>query len=489
MAASASLSEFARLVLLGDAESLSAALRDIPPPVTLSDFVSCVLNQRDQFGNMPLHLAAWLGRTDLILLLLAAGAAVNFVNSSNWSPLTETLATGNFEGACACFEAMALRGFRMYEQTLPALCQTMEDAPDFELTLDWSLSSWIPFVTRFCPSDTYRIVKRGACIRADVTLIGFEGTTAIRGNRSFVFAPSLPEDIPRRVAKRGSAKPHHSLYVLDHDQRVFMLASRKPSSDRERVAAMAREGMSEPIEMGDVPVNDMVFTPRSTWLGYEVWEDVGPMRCRIFDVTGVKVTSVKRSEHISKEMRAALAQRERLESEFEANPELGKDPDWMARWNAATTRETQAMDSYEPLPAGQETLDFYLGGGSLYTREMRCSTSNRSFSASVAMCADFPLTVDVLLPLLELISPEKSTLDELRQFLTVKLPVDHGFPVKIELPLYKVATATAHFASYSSDLSGVSEDHFAIPEGYTRVRKILRQAAPAAGAAGAAGAN
>lgn len=45
-------------------------------------------------------------------------------------------------------------------------------------------------MARLCPSDTYRVYKRGANVRIDTTLLGFDNNTWQRGNRSYIFKGS-----------------------------------------------------------------------------------------------------------------------------------------------------------------------------------------------------------------------------------------------------------------------------------------------------------
>ena len=67
------------------------------------------------------------------------------------------------------------------------------------------------------------------------------------------------------------------------------------------------------------------------------------------------------------------------------------------------------------------------------------------------MATDFPLEVDTLLDILEIVAPFKH-LNKLRRFCQVRLPT--GFPVRIEIPLLPTIVAKITFQKFAfrSDL-------------------------------------
>ena len=114
---------------------------------------------------------------------------------------------------------------------------------------------------------------------------------------------------------------------------------------------------------------------------------------------------------------------------------------------------------YIQSPAGQHPV---LG------RAPKCKESSRAFKATVAMSEDFPLTVEMLLNVLEVIAPQFKHFQKLRDFIEMKLPP--GFPVKVDIPVLPTVSARVTFHDFHwKNEEKLSDELFSIPEGYVPV--------------------
>ncbi|UYV69347.1 ANKRD13C [Cordylochernes scorpioides] len=92
----------------------------------------------------------------------------------------------------------------------------------------------------------------------------------------------------------------------------------------------------------------------------------------------------------------------------------------------------QRRRSLPPPPNRRVSWEEYISGVSppYLGRKMVCKESCKNFKATLAMCEDFPLSVDALLNVLEVITPFKH-FNKLRKFVKMRLP--SGFPIKIDV--------------------------------------------------------
>jgi ankyrin repeat domain-containing protein 13 len=157
-------------------------------------------------GQTPLTLAITLGRDDCIRILLEKGCSSILRNEFGWSPFQEATSYGNRNVLRLLFKYKRKELARWVDEKGKELLKGISlDLQDVEFEMHWSFSSIIPFVSSICPSDTYKIYKKGSNLRIDTTLVGFEKLHWIRGNISIIFNNSEGE--PRLV-------------ICDHDTKL-----------------------------------------------------------------------------------------------------------------------------------------------------------------------------------------------------------------------------------------------------------------------------
>lgn len=170
------------------------------------------IEQLDSRGRTPLMLAVCLCHLQSVKVL-AARCNAN-AERNGWSVVQEAVCTGDSEILTAILEVRDLQRHVQRVTHVPQLLQKLVDAPDFYIEMKWEFTSWgespggrrvvlscewycerdffllcctVPLMSRMCPSDTYKVYKRGANVRIDTTLLGFDHTNWQRGDRSYIF--------------------------------------------------------------------------------------------------------------------------------------------------------------------------------------------------------------------------------------------------------------------------------------------------------------
>ncbi|XP_030549589.1 ankyrin repeat domain-containing protein 13C-B [Rhodamnia argentea] len=252
-----------------------------------ADTISTVIDRRDVPNrDTPLHLAVKLGDETATEMLMVAGADWSLQNEQGWSALQEAI--------CNKEDAIAMTIVRHYQplawakwcRRLPRLIGTMHRMRDFYMEITFNFeSSVIPFISRIAPSDTYKIWKRGANLRADMTLAGFDGFRIQRADQSILFLGDGSED--------GKVPPG-SLCMVSHKDKEVMNALDGAGSQateeevRQEVAAMSQTNIFRP----GIDVTQAVLLPQLTWRRQEKTEMVGLWKAKVYDMHNV-VVSIK----------------------------------------------------------------------------------------------------------------------------------------------------------------------------------------------------
>ncbi|XP_074535327.1 ankyrin repeat domain-containing protein 13B isoform X2 [Halichoeres trimaculatus] len=417
------------------------------------------LESLDPRGRTPLHLAVTLGHLECARVLLQHGADSSKDNRNGWTVLQEAVSTRDPE------LVRLVLCYRDYQRTtkrlarIPVLLEQLRQAQDFYVEMKWEFTSWVPLVSRICPSDTYRVWKSGQCLRVDTTLMGFEQMTWQRGNRSFIF--------------RGQDSSAEVIEV-DHDRQLVycetlssvtlspgrmnggshsntkagqgLLGGVQPSD--EQVAGR----LSAPVVTTQLDTRNIAFERNKTgFLGWrsEKTETVNGYEAKVYAASNVELVTRTRTDHLSDQNKNRTKAGKTPLQNF-----LGIAEQHMGPTNGALV--TQMSCPVVTNPAAL-TAEEYFNPNILQTQRdighpCQLTTKTQRFKAKLWLCESHPLSLaGQVVPIIDLMAISNALFAKLRDFITLHLPP--GFPVKIEIPLYHILNARITF----SNLNGCEE--------------------------------
>jgi len=412
-------------------------------PIELEELLTSKLHnpeKEDPHKRTALHLAVTLERLDCVNVLLRHSCDANATNKEGWSVVQEAVGTGNPELLSTIIQHREYQ--RLTERTggIPQILETLEEADDFYLEMKWEFTSWVPFVSRMCPSDTYKIWKSGANVRIDTTLMGFDQMSWQRGRQSFIFK-----------GERQSS----CLFEVDHERKTFWreviklrqdtvgLDSVKPPPDIISIR------MTSPNITTSLDTERLAFTrQRSGFLGWggDKSEVINGYESKMYNVTGIEIITRTRTEHMSDEDREKFK-----EEKKQAHSQL---PSFFNLFNqdeedssSKIYQDAVDLDSTNPF---QLSIEQYFNPREYPGKDIgkcrRMTSKSQKFSANLALCDNFPLSLqDQVLPIINLMANSNSHFAKLRDFITLQLPA--GFPIKIEIPLFHVLNARITFGN------------------------------------------
>uniref|UniRef100_A0AAR2IRC2 Ankyrin repeat domain-containing protein n=1 Tax=Pygocentrus nattereri TaxID=42514 RepID=A0AAR2IRC2_PYGNA len=409
----------------------------------------------DPRGRTPLHLAVTLGHLESARVLLNYGADVSKENSNGWTVLQEAISRGDPE-----LVRLVLR-HRDYQRTskrlagIPRLLERLQQAQDFYVEMKWEFTSWVPLVSRICPSDTYRVWKSGQCLRVDTTLMGFEQMTWQRGNRSFIFkgqdssAMVMEVDHDRQLVfcetlpclpSSPSSRPHPSA--------ISLLGALQPSD--EQVAAR----LSAPVVTTQLDTRNISFERNKTGiLGWrsEKTEVVNGYEAKVYCASNVELITRTRTDHLTEQNKTKSKGGKTPLQSF-----LGIAEQHMGTNNGQTLVTQMSCPVTNPCAL---TAEEYFNPSLNHSHKdigqpCHLTTKTQRFKAKLWLCESHPLSLaDQVAPIIDLMAISNALFAKLRDFITLRLPP--GFPVKIEIPIYHILNARITFENLNGCEEGV----------------------------------
>jgi hypothetical protein len=92
----------------------------------------------------------------LVLFVFSIFKLFSSKNGGGWAAVNEAIATQNKQIVILIYKKLAEHATKEYIEKVPKLMKALEQLPDFYLELKWEFKCSIPFLTYFCPYDTYK---------------------------------------------------------------------------------------------------------------------------------------------------------------------------------------------------------------------------------------------------------------------------------------------------------------------------------------------
>uniref|UniRef100_A0A069DZB8 Putative ankyrin repeat protein n=1 Tax=Panstrongylus megistus TaxID=65343 RepID=A0A069DZB8_9HEMI len=392
------------------------------------------LEKKDVRGRSPLMLAVTLGHLEASKLLMEFGANVNMENKDGWTVVQEAVATGDPDLVQSVLEWRDYQRYSSRVGGVPELLQKLKEAPDFYVEMKWEFTSWVPLVSRMCPSDTYKVYKQGSKVRIDTTLLGFEHNKWHRGNTSFIFQGQDDEATIMEV-------DHETQQVFIEQMRVLPAANLQvlqptPESVSARLTA--------PITTTYLDTDKISFERNKS--GIWGWrqdksEVINGQSCKVFGASNVELVTKTRSEHLSEEDKSKFKSAKTPLQSFLGIAEVEEK---------APANVPHEEYSHSGNPCHISAEEYFNSDVQLGTRDIgrpkEMTTRIQKFKATLWLSEDYPLSLpEQIMPIVDLMAISSSHFAKLKNFIQMQLP--SGFPVKIEIPLFHVLNARITFGN------------------------------------------
>jgi len=363
-------------VLQKDAKSLLKHLGALPATDPLLPDKMKPINQRDHHGFTALHLCVYLAWEQGLDLLLENGASPTVRSRSGWTAVQEAISLSQRDLLRKLFrrnleevrEGVALRS--------PIIRRKLRETDDFYVEIDWKFTSWIPFVSRFCPCDTFKIWKRGSDFRLDMTLVDFEAYSWKRGHISFIFVMDEETDTA-------------AFYVLNHDERSKQMTNKEKEMEENRNEEESELSIEQLLQSElvspEILTERIEITKSRTMFGYERSAEINGKKCTLYELKNLIVFANKKDSHCPqevKEQRAATKKLFHQKMDAAKNGDIVDLDDWQCtecrHRNGALSTLCEHCDAAKAQRIEEVEVDAILNGDDGDDDEQKSERSGRS---------------------------------------------------------------------------------------------------------------
>ncbi|GAM21995.1 hypothetical protein SAMD00019534_051700 [Acytostelium subglobosum LB1] len=398
------------------------------------------IDLKDKYGYPASHYAIHYGHKDILDLLIRHGADPTLKSRAGWSCLDEAKGRGERE-----LVSMLITSKRLHKQTTNkfiSIFNAIKDLPDFEMEMHWEMKSWLPFVSkRVCPTDDFKIFKKGASFRVYTSYLDPE--TQKRQSISFILDGQQKKfmflDSESRKYKELVLKDYYyNLSNLDEEVDLNMQINR---TGRVRI-------LRETVQFK--PIKTLTGSVKNEVIGQPGW------RADTYSVSGTNYLMYRKffNAHEKKSLSSTLHTLTNAHSR-DYSPLL---TDNTRRVN--TVRDT-AMNSkitsknYFAVPKGFDLESHMFKSEKVAHKSngLRCKGETiesqfESFEGKVWLSHEFPRDMRQLMPVFDAIAKTNKVFASIKNIFSFDFP-NNGFPVKIYFPIFPTFYTTLIFNNYS----------------------------------------
>uniref|UniRef100_A0A8C9N4I9 Ankyrin repeat domain 13D n=1 Tax=Serinus canaria TaxID=9135 RepID=A0A8C9N4I9_SERCA len=358
----------------------------------------------DPRGRTPLELAVSLGHLESVRVLLRHNANVGRENANGWTVLQEAVSTGDPEMVQLVLQ---YRDYQRATRRLAGIPELLSKLRRVQPPRTWEFTSWVPLVSKVCPSDVYRVWKRGESLRVDTTLLGFEHMTWQRGRRSYIFKGEDEGAVVMEVDHDKQVVYTETLALALHEPEL-LLAAMQPSEEH----VSMRPSRSPRNKSG-------IWGWRS-----EKMEMVSGYEAKVYSASNVELVTKTRTEHLSDQDKSRSKGSKTPFHSFLGIAQQHGTHNGAPVLQAASPTNPTAITPEEYFDPHFDLETRNIG------RPIEMSSKVQRFKATLWLCEQHPLSLaEQVTPIIDLMAISNAHFAKLRDFITLKLPP--GFPVKI----------------------------------------------------------
>lgn len=124
--------------------------------------------------------------TAIVKSLLDAGVRVRSRDTGGWKAIHHAVVTENEEILRLLICREKEQAPALLQKKIDDVCPRLANVPNFYCEMHVDVSTWVPGISRWLPSDTIKIWKAAQNLRFDITLVGFDSGKWSRGDLSFL---------------------------------------------------------------------------------------------------------------------------------------------------------------------------------------------------------------------------------------------------------------------------------------------------------------